>query len=238
MPGEECPLQVASKFHIAGRRHASGLSTYAGFINVRKAYDTIPHELLFYTLEAIGITGHMLFFLKAPAGGAAAAVPEGVRSHARRYPLTSQWWALETPQPCQAWHGRGLRGPTARSAGSTAVGKAMYIGLLKKIISVQYRRQDLPLGLSDMFFRSLILLDTILICGGGACTSGAFDGVEGTAGLAVGRGRWSWWWLAGKQRQERALAGRRPALCQSNLTGGEARHSTCRWPVAGGGAAR
>jgi hypothetical protein len=87
----------------------------------------------------------------------------------------------------------------------------MYIGLLKKVIYVQYRRHDLPLGPSDMFFRSLILMDTIL--GGGTCTSGAFDGEEGTAGSAVGRGHWSWWWLAGKQRHERALASRRPALC-------------------------
>jgi hypothetical protein len=55
----------------------------------------------------------------------------GVRSQARRHPLTSPWWALETPQPCQAWHGRGLRGLTSRSAGSAALGKAMYIGLLK-----------------------------------------------------------------------------------------------------------
>jgi hypothetical protein len=33
----------------------------------------------------------------APAGGAAAAAPEGVRSHARRHLLTSPWWARETP---------------------------------------------------------------------------------------------------------------------------------------------
>ena len=64
MPGEECPLQVASIFDIAGRRQALGLPTYAGFIDLRKAYDTIPHELLFSKLEANGITGHMLSFLK------------------------------------------------------------------------------------------------------------------------------------------------------------------------------
>jgi hypothetical protein len=61
---------------------------------------------------------------------------------------------------------------------------------------------------------------------------------EGTAGLAVGRGRWSWCLKAGKQRQERALASRRLAMCESNLPGGEARHGTCRWSVAGGGANR
>jgi hypothetical protein len=47
MPGDERPLQVASILHIAGRRHALGLPTYTGFIDVRKAYDTISHELLF-----------------------------------------------------------------------------------------------------------------------------------------------------------------------------------------------
>jgi hypothetical protein len=42
----------------------------------------------------------------------------------------------------------------------------MYIiGLLKKK-SVQYRRQDLPLGPSDMFFRGLILLDTVILWAG------------------------------------------------------------------------
>jgi hypothetical protein len=65
MSGEGCPLQVASIFDIAGGRHALGLSTYAGFIDVRKAYDTIPYELIFSELEANGITGHRLSFLEA-----------------------------------------------------------------------------------------------------------------------------------------------------------------------------
>jgi hypothetical protein len=65
MPGEECPLQVASIFDIASLRHALGLPTHAGFMDVRKAYDTIHHELLFSKLGANGVTGHMLSFLKA-----------------------------------------------------------------------------------------------------------------------------------------------------------------------------
>jgi hypothetical protein len=39
----------------------------------------------------------------------------------------------------------------------------MYTGLLKKVISVQYRHQDLPLGPSDMFFRGLILMNAVLL---------------------------------------------------------------------------
>jgi hypothetical protein len=65
MPGEECPLQVASIFDIAGRRHVLGLPTYAGFVDVREAYDTVPHEHMFSKLEANGVTGHMPSFLKA-----------------------------------------------------------------------------------------------------------------------------------------------------------------------------
>jgi hypothetical protein len=48
-----------------------------------------------------------------------------------------------------------------------------------------------------------ILLNTIPPRGGGACTTRAFEGEEGTAGLAVGGGCWSWWRPAGKQCQER-----------------------------------
>jgi hypothetical protein len=55
-----------------------------------------------------------------------------VRSQARRYPLTFLCLALETPQPWQASQGRGLRGPTARSARIAASGKAKYGGILGK----------------------------------------------------------------------------------------------------------
>jgi hypothetical protein len=43
----------------------------------------------------------------------------------------------------------------------------MNIGLLEKTNYVQCRRQDLPLGPSNMFFRGQILMDTILLCGVG-----------------------------------------------------------------------
>jgi hypothetical protein len=58
-------LQVASIYDIAGGRHVLELPAYAGFTDVRKACDNIPHELLFSKLEANGITGQMISFLKA-----------------------------------------------------------------------------------------------------------------------------------------------------------------------------
>jgi hypothetical protein len=50
----------------------------------------------------------------------------------------------------------------------------------EKIVSMQYRLQDLPLGPSDMFSRSEILLDTFLLWGSATYTSGACGGEEGT----------------------------------------------------------
>jgi hypothetical protein len=91
----------------------------------------------------------------------------------------------------------------------------------EKLFLMQYRHQCLPLGPSDRFFRSQILLNTIRLQGSGACIAEAFDGEEGKAGSTVGGGCWSWWWPSGKQRQERALASRRPAMCR-NFPGGEA----------------
>jgi hypothetical protein len=55
-------------------------------------------------------------------------------------------------------------------------------------IHVQYRRQYLPLGPSDMILRGQILWRYIPTPWGRACTSRAFDGEEGTAGSMVGRG--------------------------------------------------
>jgi hypothetical protein len=45
-----------------------------------------------------------------------------------------------------------------RSALFAAIGRAMHGGLLEKNCFVRYRRQDLPLGPSDMYFQYQILL--------------------------------------------------------------------------------
>jgi hypothetical protein len=65
MPGDNCPLQIASIFHIASPRLALGLPTYARFIDVQRPNDTIPHELPISKLEGNGITVHLLSFFNA-----------------------------------------------------------------------------------------------------------------------------------------------------------------------------
>jgi hypothetical protein len=66
--------------------------------------------------------------LEVPAGGAAAAAPQGgalaCPSASPHLPVVG----AGKPVAVHDRHGRGLRGPTARSAGSAAVGKAQYKG--------------------------------------------------------------------------------------------------------------
>ena len=62
---EECPPQIAALLEVSARREALHLPTYALFVDFQKAYDTVPHELLFLKLDHLGVRGHMLSFLRA-----------------------------------------------------------------------------------------------------------------------------------------------------------------------------
>jgi hypothetical protein len=112
----------------------------------------------------------------APAGGATVAAPKG---DALASPSASPHLPVVgagNPLPCQAKRADS----SIRRINSCR--ESLVHMAFEKIISLQYRHQDLPLGPSDMFFRGQILLNTILRRGGGACTALAFDGEEGTAG--------------------------------------------------------
>jgi exonuclease III len=61
---EECPTQVAALVEIVERRAAVGASTTALFVDLRKAYDTVPHEALMRKLELYGVRGRALGFLR------------------------------------------------------------------------------------------------------------------------------------------------------------------------------
>jgi exonuclease III len=62
---EECQAQVAALVEIVQRRKwGIGKSTYAAFIDFRKAFDTVPHNALFYKLWAYGVRGRCLNFIK------------------------------------------------------------------------------------------------------------------------------------------------------------------------------
>ena len=66
---EECPLQVAALFDITKMRAKAsytrdGKDTFMLFVDLKKAYDTVPHEMLFIKLKWWGVPEIMLGFLK------------------------------------------------------------------------------------------------------------------------------------------------------------------------------
>lgn len=60
---EECPIQAATLVEVARRRQIRHKRTYACFVDLRKAYDSVPHGALFSKLAKIGVQGRMLIYL-------------------------------------------------------------------------------------------------------------------------------------------------------------------------------
>ncbi|KAH9245041.1 hypothetical protein BASA81_017497 [Batrachochytrium salamandrivorans] len=62
---EECVGQVVSLVDIIQRRQNAGLNTYVLFIDIRKAFDTVPVGALLWKLQNMGFPRRTLSFLKA-----------------------------------------------------------------------------------------------------------------------------------------------------------------------------
>lgn len=87
---EECVAQATALFEILQRRSRTD-TTFVCFVDVRKAYDTVPHEALLRKLELAGVHGNALRFIRTLYGGSLARV------------RTS--WGLSDPIPVE----RGVR---------------------------------------------------------------------------------------------------------------------------------
>ena len=61
---EECMGQVISLMEVLSRRRAAGRPSYVTFIDLKAAFDTVPHQALFARLRAVGITGPTLRFIE------------------------------------------------------------------------------------------------------------------------------------------------------------------------------
>lgn len=61
---EEAVTQAACVYDILERRHLCHRPTFATFIDLKKAYDVVPHGALFAKLSAWGVRGRILTFLK------------------------------------------------------------------------------------------------------------------------------------------------------------------------------
>ncbi|KAH9245494.1 hypothetical protein BASA81_017003 [Batrachochytrium salamandrivorans] len=62
---EECVGQVVSLVDIIQRRQNAGLNTHVLFIDIRKAFDTVPVGALLWKLQNMGFPRRTLSFLKA-----------------------------------------------------------------------------------------------------------------------------------------------------------------------------
>ncbi|KAH9249983.1 hypothetical protein BASA81_012230 [Batrachochytrium salamandrivorans] len=62
---EECVGQVVSLVDIIQRRQNAGLNTHVLFIDIRKAFDTVPVGALLWKLQTMGFPRRTLAFLKA-----------------------------------------------------------------------------------------------------------------------------------------------------------------------------
>jgi hypothetical protein len=62
---EEAITQAACVVDILTRRRVKKETTFATFIDLKKAYDTVPHGALFAKLHQSGVGGRCLDFIKA-----------------------------------------------------------------------------------------------------------------------------------------------------------------------------
>jgi len=71
---EECPGQVAALVDMVQRRASIGIPIYLMFVDLSKAYDTVPYEALFGKMYQLGIRRRMLEFVKALYASSTVAV--------------------------------------------------------------------------------------------------------------------------------------------------------------------
>jgi exonuclease III len=63
-PKEECVAQATCLFEVLQRRKNTGQITWSAFIDMQKAFDTVPHEALMLKVEAIGVRGKFLRLIR------------------------------------------------------------------------------------------------------------------------------------------------------------------------------
>jgi hypothetical protein len=62
---EECAGHVCALYEMLSRRSISGKRTYIAFVDITKAYDTVPIEALFRKMELIGLSGKVLTYFRS-----------------------------------------------------------------------------------------------------------------------------------------------------------------------------
>jgi exonuclease III len=83
---EECVTQVAAVVEACQRRRLDGTATFLTFIDLKKAYDTVPHGALFAKLSRAGVRGKCLAFIRGLYTDNALKVRVGNGKNARLSP--------------------------------------------------------------------------------------------------------------------------------------------------------
>ncbi|GBG16304.1 Retrovirus-related Pol polyprotein from type-1 retrotransposable element R2, partial [Hondaea fermentalgiana] len=73
----ECAAQVAALLEVCKRRRIEKRDIVLLFIDVKKAYDSVPHGALFFKLAKAGVRGPILAFVKALYAGSKMRVRTG-----------------------------------------------------------------------------------------------------------------------------------------------------------------
>lgn len=74
---EETMSHVCALYEIVQRRQLRKKKTYLAFLDIKKAFDTVPHGALFVKLERIGVTGKALNFIESLYRGSTMRVVVG-----------------------------------------------------------------------------------------------------------------------------------------------------------------
>lgn len=75
--GEECVGQATALYEAAKRRENAGLPTYMCFVDMQKAFDTVPHEAMLLKLMKSGIQGKVLNLVRKIYDGSVFRVRGG-----------------------------------------------------------------------------------------------------------------------------------------------------------------
>ena len=86
---EECLIQAGTLLEICQRRKIMILPTYLVFVDIRKAYDTVPHEALFRKMEAYGIEGKALAYIRSLYAKSTIRVRSGMPPNFRMSEFTA-----------------------------------------------------------------------------------------------------------------------------------------------------